>query len=116
MNYEEIMMLVRAGYTKEEISAMQTQADPAPADPAPADPAPADPAPAEPAPADQAPADPAHAGNDQILAALNQLTQAVITNNINRQAFDPVPQRTAEDALAEIIAPPAAHRNKLGGK
>ena len=82
----------------------------------PAEPAPADPAPAEPAPADPAPADPAPAGNDQILAALNQLTQAVITNNINRQAFDPVPQRTAEDALAEIIAPPAAHRNKLGGK
>ena len=116
MNYEEIMMLVRAGYTKEEISAMQTPADPAPADPALAEPAPADPAPAEPAPADPAPADPAPAGNDQILAALNQLTQAVITNNINRQAFDPMPQRTAEDALAEIIAPPAAHRNKLGGK
>ena len=96
MNYEDLMMLVRAGYTKEEISAMQTPADPAPADPAPAEPAPA--------------------GNDQILAALNQLTQAVITNNINRQAFDPAPQRTAEDALAEIIAPPAAHRNKLGGK
>ena len=116
MNYEDVMMLVRAGYTKEEIGAMQTQADPAPADPAPAEPAPADPAPAEPAPADPAPADPAPAGNDQILAALNQLTQAVITNNINRQAFDPTPQRTAEDALAEIIAPPAAHRNKLGGK
>lgn len=118
MNYEEIMMLVRAGYTKEEISAMQTPADHAPADPAPEDPAPADPAPADPAPADPAPADPAPApaGNDQILAALNQLTQAVITNNINRQAFDPTPQRTAEDALAEIIAPPAAHRNKLGGK
>ena len=119
MNYEEIMMLVRAGYTKEEISAMQT--------------------PAEPAEPDQPELDlkepvlpvldledpvlpvsdlqePAPVGNDQILAALNQLTQAVITNNINRQAFDPAPQRTAEDALAEIIAPPAAHRNKLGGK
>ena len=118
MNYDEIMMLVRAGYTKEEISAMQTQADPAPADPAPEDPAPADPAPEDPSPADPAPADPAPApaGNDKILAALNQLTQAVITNNINRQAFNPMPQRTAEDALAEIIAPPAAHRNKLGGK
>jgi hypothetical protein len=118
MNYEEIMMLVRAGYTKDEISAMQTPADPAPADPAPADPTLADPTPEDPAPADPAPADPAPApaGNDQILAALNQLTQAVITNNINRQAFDPAPQRTAEDALAEIIAPPAAHRNKLGGK
>lgn len=115
MNFDEIMMLVKAGYTKEEISAMQTPADPAPADPAPADPAPADPTPADPAPADPAPA-PAPAGNDQILAALNQLTQAVITNNINRQAFDPTPQRTAEDALAEIIAPPAAQRNKLGGK
>jgi len=118
MNYEEIMMLVRAGYTKEEIIAMQTPAEPAPADQTPAEPAPADPAPAEPAPADPVLADPAPvpAGNDQILAALNQLTQAVITNNINRQAFDPMPQRTAEDALAEIIAPPAAHRNKLGGK
>lgn len=110
MNFDEIMMLVKAGYTKEEISAMQTQANPAPEDPAPADPEP-DPAPADPAPTDPAPAP---AGNDQILAALNQLTQAVITNNINRQAFDPTPQRTAEEALAEIIAPPAAPRNKLG--
>ena len=103
MNLDEIMMLVKAGYTKEEISAMQTRADPAPADPAPADQAPADPAPTP-------------AGNDQILASLNQLTQAVITNNINRQAFGQMPQRTAEDALAEIIAPPAAQRNRLGGK
>ena len=113
MNLDEIMMLVKAGYTKEEISAMQTRADPAPADPAPADQAPADPAPADQAPADPAPTP---AGNDQILASLNQLTQAVITNNINRQAFGQMPQRTAEDALAEIIAPPAAQRNRLGGK
>lgn len=50
------------------------------------------------------------------MTALNQLTQAVIMSNINRQGFDATPQRTAEDALAEIIAPPGAQRNKLGGK
>ena len=119
MNYEDVMMLVRAGYTKEEISAMQTPAEPVLPVSDPQEPVlpVLDLEEPEPEPDLQEPAPaPAPAGNDQILAALNQLTQAVITNNINRQAFDPAPQRTAEDALAEIIAPPAAHRNKLGGK
>lgn len=108
MNPSEILELIRAGYTKADIDAMLQQAPEAPAEPA-APEAPVEPA--APAPEQAAPA-----GNDQILTALNQLTQAVIMNNINRQGFDATPQRTAEDALAEIIAPPGAQRNKLGGK
>ena len=109
MNYEEIMMLVRAGYTKDEISAMQ-----APAETAPADPAPADQAPADPAPTDQAPADPAQApaGNPdagsiaELTKAFNNMTAALQLQNINRDMMAPQPQRTAADAIAEIIMPP----------
>jgi hypothetical protein len=107
MNYEEIMMLVRAGYTKDEISAMQTPADPAPADPAPADPDPADPAPADPAPADPAPAENPDAGSiAELTKAFNNMTAALQLQNINRDMMAPQPQRTAADAIAEIIMPP----------
>lgn len=111
MNRDDIIMLVKAGYTKEEISAMQ-----APADPAPADPAPADPAPADPATADPAPADPASAGNPdagsiaELTKAFNNMTAALQLQNINRDMMPPQPQRTAADAIAEIIMPPV--RNK----
>ena len=50
MTIENIITLLNAGYTKEEIQALEkgTASDPKPADPKPADP-PADPKPAEPA-------------------------------------------------------------------
>lgn len=69
MTIENVLDLVKAGFTADEVRQMMngaSPADPAPADP-PADPVPADP-PADPAPADPAPAEPAHPEIDKTLS------------------------------------------------
>lgn len=53
MKAADVLELLRAGYTKAEIAALD--ADPTPVDLTPVDPTPADPAPADPTPADQEP-------------------------------------------------------------
>jgi len=118
-NLETIVKLLDAGYTKSEIDAMLTPAETAaPEAPAPEQTAPAETAPEQTAPAETAaPAAPAApAGSGDILEAINKLTQTIVMHNINTQGVVTQPQRTAEDALAEIIAPPGAQRNKLGGR
>lgn len=101
MDAKNIIALVNAGYTKAEIDAMEQPADPAPEAPeAPAaDPEPAaDPQPAE------APA--AQPQQDQILQALERLTNSIMQHNINQTVTQPA-EHTVQDALAAIIAPPA---------
>jgi len=98
---DDVLTLVKAGYTRDEIALML---QPAPADPAPApaDPAPADPAPADPAPA---PADPAPANEDapawaQALSeSLAALTKAVQTNNAMHDEQPAAPAQSALDAV-----------------
>lgn len=99
MNYEDIILLVKAGYTRDQIAAMQAPAPtPEPA-PTPA-PAPA-PAPAEPEP-------PKPQGIDdlsQMLAAeFAKLNDAIVKANL-QQAQQP-PQESVDDILASIINPP----------
>jgi hypothetical protein len=103
MDAKNIIALVNAGYTKAEIDAMEQPADPAPETPeAPADPAPAaDPQPAE------APA--AQPQQDQILQALERLTNSIMQHNLNQTVVQP-PEHTVQDALAAIIAPPAKNK------
>ena len=109
MNYEDIILLVKAGYTRDQIAAMQAPA-PAPA-PAPASaptPAPA-PAPApEPAPAPAEPEPPKPQGIEdlsQMLAAeFAKLNDAIVKANL-QQAQQP-PQESVDDILASIINPP----------
>jgi 2-oxoglutarate dehydrogenase E2 component (dihydrolipoamide succinyltransferase) len=123
-NLETIVKLLDAGYTKAEIDAMLTPAAPAQEQTAPAQEQTAPEAPAEqtaPAQEQTAPAVPAApaapaapAGSGDILEAINKLTQTIVMHNINTQGIAAQPQRTAEDALAEIIAPPGAQRNNLG--
>jgi len=107
LTLDQTLALISAGYTKDEIAAFETPAEPAePA--APAEPEePAAPAPQEPAPAaSTAPAAPAaQGGQDQILQALERLTNSIMQHNVNGTVQQP-PERTIEDALAEIIAPP----------
>ena len=103
MNYEDIILLVKAGYTRDQIAAMQAPA-PAPT-PAPApEPAPA-PTPA-PAPADPEPPKPQGIEDlSQMLAAeFAKLNDAIVKANL-QQAQQP-PQESVDDILASIINPP----------
>lgn len=92
MTYGDILTLLRAGYTKEEIDAMKD--GPSPTDPAPTDPEPAaDPQPAEdpqPAAQPETPPDP----TQQVLSQITELIKAVQANN-----------RSSADMGAEIIEP-----------
>ena len=99
MNYEDIILLVKAGYTRDQIAAMQA---PAPT-PAPA-PAPA-PTPA-PAPAESEPPKPQGIEDlSQMLAAeFAKLNDAIVKANL-QQAQQP-PQESVDDILASIINPP----------
>ena len=108
MNYEDIILLVKAGYTRDQIAAMKAPA-PAPT-PAPA-PAPA-PAPT-PAPAPAPEPEPAPAPTkpqgiedlSQMLAAeFAKLNDAIVKANL-QQAQQP-PQESVDDILASIINPP----------
>lgn len=103
MNYEDIILLVKAGYTRDQIAAMQAQAPAPEPEAAPADPAPA-PAP-EPEPA---PAPTKLQGIEdlsQMLAAeFAKLNDAIVKANL-QQAQQP-PQESVDDILASIINPP----------
>ena len=111
MNYEDIILLVKAGYTRDQIAAMQAPAQTAPAEPAQA--APAEPAQAAPAePAQAAPAEPKAPPKPQGLEDLSQmlaaefakLNDAIVKANL-QQAQQP-PQESVDDILASIINPP----------
>ena len=104
MNYEDIILLVKAGYTRDQIAAMQAPAEPS-APPKPAEPS-AEP-PAEP-PAPPTPAEPKPQGIEdlsQMLAAeFAKLNDAIVKANL-QQAQQP-PQESVDDILASIINPP----------
>ena len=99
MNYEDIILLVKAGYTRDQIAAMQAPA-PTPA-PAPALTPEPTPAPAEPAP----PKPQGIEDLSQMLAAeFAKLNDAIVKANL-QQAQQP-PQESVDDILASIINPP----------
>lgn len=99
MNYEDIILLVKAGYTRDQIAAMQAPAPTPAPEPTPA------PAP-EPTPA-PAPTPAVQVINDlsQMLAAeFAKLNDAIVKANL-QQAQQP-PQESVDDILASIINPP----------
>lgn len=105
MNYEDIILLVKAGYTRDQIAAMQAPTAPAPAPAEPPAPTPAEP----PAPVQ---ADPPAPTKPQGLEDLSQmlsaefakLNDAIVKANL-QQAQQP-PQESVDDILASIINPP----------
>lgn len=101
MNYEDIILLVKAGYTRDQIAAMQA---PTPAEPS-APSVPAEPS-ASPAPAEPAPPKPQGIEDlSQMLAAeFAKLNDAIVKANL-QQAQQP-PQESVDDILASIINPP----------
>ena len=108
MNYEDIILLVKAGYTRDQIAAMQAPAQTAPAQTAPAEPeqaAPAEPAQAAPAEPQAQPKPQGIEDLSQMLAAeFAKLNDAIVKANL-QQAQQP-PQESVDDILASIINPP----------
>lgn len=94
MKYEEIIKLLDAGYSRDEILAMKEEPEPAP-DP---EPTPADP---EPTPAPDPSADVMKEMKEMFAEMKKELTAMNIMNS--RQDSDEV--RTGEDILASIINP-----------
>ena len=104
-NNEDILVLAKAGFTAEQIAALNSAVK-APEAPAPA-PAPEAPAPAPEAPAPEAPAPATAAPHsvDDVLAAISGLSASIQNANL-LQAQMPTEQKTAESILASIINPP----------
>lgn len=102
MKFEDVMALVRAGYTKEDIAAMGAP-EPTPA-PAPApEPTPA-PGPA-PTPAPEPAPTPAPEPISQTEALLRQILGAVQQNNINTNTMEPPVEKGADIVTARLINP-----------
>ena len=102
MKYEEVIKLLNAGYSRDEILAMKDEPAPAPGpEPAPApgpEPTPDDP---EPAPAPDPAADVMKEMKEMFAEMKKELTAMNIMNS--RQESDEV--KTGEDVLANIINP-----------
>lgn len=102
MKFEDVMALVRAGYTKAEIAAMDA---PEPAAPAP-QPEPA--AQPEPAQAAEPAPEPAPAPAPQVSqteALLREILGAVQQGNINKATMDPPVEKGADVVTARLINP-----------
>lgn len=118
MNLNDIKMLIQAGYTKEEIQALEAPAPAPVTEPIEA----AEPSPAAPEeiPAAEAPA-PEEQPMDQTLLMLQQMIQqnqqmlqAIQAANIQAARMPADTKETPEDLIAKIIAPgPKAEK---GGK
>lgn len=104
MEINDIIKLINAGYTKADIDAM-TQPEAAKSavpeqieQPEAETPEAAQPDPV-PVNTDQ------QAGQEQILAALERLTNSIMSANINKTVTDTLQQESTADRLAKIIAP-----------
>lgn len=107
MEIKDIISLVNAGFTRDEImTLMGPSSDPSIVAPEAAAEAPT-PAAAEPAPEAPKPEPaPAVPDNSEVLAALKDLTQTIRKNAILRDTMRPTEQPSAVDILASVINPP----------
>ena len=102
MELENIIKLIDAGYTKDDINSLLNPSESAEAD---QDQTPAS-TQAEPEQPAQSPA-----GNqDQILEAINKLTSAIMSKNLNTTTAETLKEQTAQDILAKVIAPPKPNK------
>ena len=102
MKFDEVMMLIKAGYTKEEIKAMET---PTPAPEPTAEPAPEPTAEPAPEPKEPAPMDQMMQTMQDMIRQNQQLLQAMQTANIQAARMPADTKETPEDLIAKIIAP-----------
>ena len=102
MELDQIFKLIEAGYTKEDIQKLEAPA----ADPEPEKEPEAPEAKEAPAAKEEpAPVPAAASNNDQVLQALNRLTEAIMKKNLNVTTAETT-QQDPKDILAKVIAPP----------
>lgn len=104
--FEEVLELVRAGYSKEEVTALLSEAVNIPAEPD--TPAAPDPEPVqEPEPVEtvQTKTDtlPSDAQYNRLLEAIEKLSNTMISRNINTSDIDVQPARTTDDMIASVL-------------
>ena len=106
MEIKDIISLVNAGFTRDEImTLMGPNSDPPTIAPEAAAEAPT-PAAAEPAPAPvQEPVQAPVLDNTEVLSAIKELTKTIQKNAILRDDLRPAKQETATDILGKIINP-----------
>lgn len=111
MKVTEIIKLLDAGYSKEEIEAFEKAE--APEEAAPVDiPEPDKEDKKEADAANQAQTDPVQDQIAKLTAAMERMSGMIISQNINRTVTDGAPGRTVEDMLAEVINPPRKEGKK----
>ena len=96
MELDQIFKLIDAGYTKEDIQKLEAPA---------ADPEPEKEPEAPAAKEEPAPVPAAASNNEQVLQALNRLTEAIMKKNLNVTTAETT-QQDPKDILAKVIAPP----------
>lgn len=107
MKATEILALINAGYTKAEIDAMELPETAAAPDPVP-EPVPE----AEPAPTTEAPKpDPVNPEIQALTKQINDLVSAIQKSNLLNTNQPHIQAESAEDILANIIAPTHKSRN-----
>lgn len=105
--FDEVLELVRAGYSKEEITALRSEAVNIPAEQPDMTAAP-DPEPVqEPEPVEtvQTKTDtlPSDAQYNRLLEAIEKLSNTMISRNINTSDIDVQPARTTDDMIASVL-------------
>ena len=109
MTVNEIMRLLDAGYTKEEIAALTSDSEPAPeVKPEPVPPAPEPEVKTDPEPAPEPAADQTGARLDALEKSIASLIKTIQVSNVNNKNIQTLPTdstKIVDDALASIIRP-----------
>lgn len=95
MTIEQRLTFINAGYTKDEIAAMEAVENPTP----PAEPEPEQPKPAEP----EQPKQEQDNSNKAVLDAIAALTAAIQLSNVQKTGLDTPGNLSAADALAQGV-------------
>lgn len=111
MKVNEIIKLLAAGYSKEEIEAFEKAEEPEEAAPEDIQEEPEKEEKKEEADAaDQAQPDPVQDQIAKLTAAMERMSGMIISQNINRTVTEGASERSIDDMLAEVINPPRKER------
>lgn len=114
MKVNDILKLLDAGYTREEIQQMEQAEAPEEAAPVntPEEPEETATEAVEASAANHAQPDPVQDQIARLTAAMERMSGMIISQNINRTVTEGAPGRTVEDMLAEVINPPRKEGKK----